>query len=98
MKTLEEIKYKLAKDAGFDDWEHLCFHHGNLESIHRFDKLTEFMNEVAKRYAQQCCEDLRERIADSVKLKPHVYPDGYISHEILVLDKNSIRNVEIILP
>lgn len=91
MKALNDIKNEVCQEEYDCTFLQACTFMNimDMESI---------MNEVAKRYAQQCCEDLRERIAKEAKLKPYTYPDGYKSNEISVIDKDSIRNVEIILP
>lgn len=49
---------------------------------------------VARVYAQQACEDLRERIAEQAKVKTVATPLGDY-HEV---NKETILNTEIILP
>lgn len=54
----------------------------------KFNGLTwQRIDKAMEEYAKSCCEDLRERIADEARLEP-----------LLQVDKDSIRNVEIITP
>lgn len=86
MKTLEQIKEDVAIENGFISW-------GVLED--GFDKrmLSYAWQDVAKDYAQSVAEDLRERIAESDVLLSNYYRFRFTN-----TDKDSIRNVEIILP
>lgn len=67
-----------------------------FEALPRMDfmEVVEFTNDVAYEYAQQACEDLRERIAEEAKVKTVATPLGDY-HEV---NKESIINTPIILP
>ena len=88
MKTLIDIKNEVAKDKYDCTFQQAC-------TFMRIEDTEDFMNVVAKRYAKKCCEDLRERIVD----KATTACDCDVWNcEGESVDKNSIMNVEIILP
>lgn len=88
MKTLTETKEEYAKSLGAGGWEYL-----------EDEEKEVGYSEVAKRYAQQACEDLKERIAENARTKYIRYdnPSG-VFHGEDVVDKDSILNTQIILP
>lgn len=99
MKTLEQIKDEVANEL------HKCtFKQAYLlVSVLKYD---EIINEVVKRYAQQACEDLRERIAENATMNYHC---GHfktntqtryqqIGDSNVQVNREGILNTEIILP
>lgn len=104
MKTLEEIKDQVAFDYGYNSFYDLIEYAQVSEMLHEED----YYDEVAKRYARQCCEDLRERIAGEAKMtitnikgeiltESQAEWDDYDGYRCRV-SKISIRSVEIITP
>jgi hypothetical protein len=91
MKTLEQIKDEVAVDYGYSDFEdmesNILFEGHDTEDMPAFDA-------IAKDYAQQACEDLRERIAE--KSFEMYKESGFTNTGMKV--KQSILNTEIILP
>ena len=65
---LEKIRNQVAKDSSFDDWDDLCFCHGEMESIKRFEELTKFCDEVSQRYARSKTQEIQEQNADLVNM------------------------------
>lgn len=107
MKTLEEVKKEIALEYGRDDYRK-DFEYGI--GLNKFLSEFEFMDIVAKRYARQCCEDLRERIAEGSMLE--IDNEGYKEYVEEYMDndanpitsptyrasKKHILETEIILP
>lgn len=56
MKTLEEIKNKVAVNAGYENWINIMFYHnsGMVISSYQFSLI---INQVAEEYARQCCTE-----------------------------------------
>lgn len=88
MKKLEEIKNEVAEEI-FG-----CPFH-QIEDGLDTGEAERITTEIAKRYAQSCCEDLRERIA---KEATTACDCDVWNCEGESVDKESIRNTEIILP
>lgn len=52
MKTIQEIKEKVAKDYHFRDWE----------ALHKLGAASDkVIDEIAKKYAQECIEECSNR-------------------------------------
>lgn len=83
MKTLTEIEEEASLKR---------FGCSLFEALPRMDfmEVLEFVNDVAYEYAQQACEDLRERIADNVELNNET--------SCHYIEKEDILKSEIILP
>lgn len=63
---LEKIRNQVAKDSAFDDWDDLCFCHGEMESIKRFEELTKFCDEASQRYAKYQTQELQDQNSELV--------------------------------
>jgi len=101
MKTLDEIKDELAKEYGHDDFESLLWAMADGEGNAGLKWFEKVLNEVARIYAQQVAEDVRQRCAENAKIKEKYIPvdDPYYGEEIrYVVSKQSILNTEIKLP
>lgn len=91
MKTLTEIKNEVAFEKFETRWDTSSKFY-NDEGVSILED-SGAIDEVAKRYAQQACEDLRERIADS---SPRF--DNHYLFQFNEVEKEVIRNSKIILP
>lgn len=87
MKTYSECKTEIARQYDYLTWSELKEH----ENIQNLD---EFYEEVAKIYAQQVGEDVRQRCYDNADVTWEY--DGYEDQP--VVNEKSILNTEIILP
>lgn len=84
MKRLNDIKNEVAKELYGCSFLQACRFVNGME-------WESMLDDAAKRYAQQACEDLRERIADNIRQS---FKDSYKGSEYY----KKIINTEIILP
>jgi hypothetical protein len=91
--TLQDIKDQVAKEMGFNL-------NTNVHSIH----FSDYTNEIAKRYATECCKATLEKAADKAKLSDNLDPVkdagaarmalALVRQKVLFIDKESITSPE----
>ena len=90
MKTLEEIKDKVAQQRGFSNYKEFCQLTRKIDTDIIF-VMDGFFNKVAKRYAKEVAIASLEKASENAKIK---YTLDEELNKYYLIDKSSITNVE----